>query len=98
MAWFALVPLLAAVADRPPREAALRGWFGGMVCFASTLYWIACIREMSWAGIPACLAFAALLGLYWGLWGWGVARSGATGAVLVAAPLWAGQEWLRGVL
>jgi len=97
LAWIALVPLLHAVDRMPARRSFLLGWLAGTVFFASTLYWIACIREMEYLAAPAWLSFSAFLGLFLGVWAWGVAAAGIR-AWLAAPALWVLLEWLRGHL
>ena len=97
LAWVALVPLLHATSLVSRRRAFLLGWLAGFAFFASTLYWIACIREMEFMALPAWLACAAFLGLFWGVWGWGVSIAGGR-AWLAGPALWVLLEWVRGHL
>jgi len=97
LAWVGLVPLLWAIDHAPVRRAFIIGWIGGTAFFASTIYWIACIREMEYMAIPAWLAFSLFLGLFWGVWAWGVSASGRRSWIAGPA-LWILLEWLRGHL
>jgi len=97
LAWVSLVPLLFAIDGVSRQRALFLGWVGGFVFFASTLYWIACIREMEYMAIPAWLAFSAFLGLFWGVWAWGISASGDR-SWLAGPALWVLLEWLRGHL
>lgn len=89
LAWVAFVPLLLLLrASGTGREAALRGWCGGVGFVAATLYWL----------LPNLIYFfplgAAALGLLWLPWGmlvWAVLRPGEFGSgrallALVAVP------------
>jgi apolipoprotein N-acyltransferase len=82
LAWFALVPALAAFEGAGPGRAFLAGWMGGFVYNASSLYWIAGIAEMGPVRHAGWLAVSAALGLYWGVWGLIVARAGSRKALL----------------
>ena len=86
LAWFALVPALAAFEGAGSGRAFLAGWLGGFVYNASTLYWIAGIAEMGWTRYPGWLAVSAALGLYWGAWGLVTSRAGP-GRAILAAPV-----------
>ncbi len=98
LAWIGLVPLLVAIENTEPHRAFLLGWVGGIAFWASTLYWIAGIREMEYMALPALLCFALYLGLFTA--GWAVLiRWKRMGPAWLAAPaLWVILEWLRGWL
>ena len=102
VAWFALVPLLWAVLGvaqegrRPLRRAFLIAYVCGVLWYAGNCYWIYDTMLLH-GGLPPVvsalllLGFSLVLGLYFGLFGLGLAfvrrRSGA--AALIAAPfLW----------
>lgn len=107
LAWFALVPLLAAAVNLPPRVAFGWGWLGGTMFFLALLRWLdhtfrlysAIPWPVTWLPIAA---LAAYCGLYFGLVALGsawIARRRGPGLGLVAAPgLWVVGEWLRGWL
>lgn len=102
-AWFALTPLLVAVlctanlqSRHPLRRAFLLGYICGVLWYAGNCYWI-CDTMYIYGGLPAWASavmlagFSLVLGLYFGVFAWGVALVGrASGDVrwaLAAAPL-----------
>jgi apolipoprotein N-acyltransferase len=94
LAWIGLVPLLLAC--RSPRSAFLLSGLTGIVFFVGIFSWI-------W-NVPAFnlldgLLVAVYLGLYFALWGLGVAwirsRTGLPLSI-AAAPLWVALEYVRG--
>jgi len=86
----ALVWLLDVASGKPKRlwSAFATGWFFGLGHFATGLYWISSaflVDSDAWGplwGIPATLALAAGLALFWGLGSW------------LAALLWT-RDWRR---
>jgi apolipoprotein N-acyltransferase len=108
-AWFGLVPLIWAVlsqrsaaAKRPLRRGFLLGYLCGVLWYAGNCYWVRDVM-MQYGDMPALaptlllLGFSMVLGLYFGLFGLGVAlvrrASGSTRLALAAAPiLWAALE------
>ena len=69
IAWFALVPLMAALRNASPMGSFRMGYFFGMVHFATLLYWvIPCLK--TYGMIPLYLSliilflFAAYLSLF----------------------------------
>jgi len=96
--WIAFVPLLAQ-ATAEPRGAFGRGWLAGFTYFLLILPWLWTLWD--WAG-PLILAgyvvLCALMGLGWGAWSWGCARTGGRAPLLVVAPaLWVLLEFARGL-
>jgi apolipoprotein N-acyltransferase len=108
-AWFGLVPLLWAILSpacvdglRPLRRAFLLAYFCGFLWYMGNCYWVR--DTMSRYGDMPPLAptllligYSLVLGLYFGLFGLGVAlvrrASGSTRLALAAAPiLWTGLE------
>jgi apolipoprotein N-acyltransferase len=108
-AWFGLAPLIAAVLSppsvkgpRPLRKGFLLGYLCGFLWYLGNCYWIR--DTMAKYGdlptiVPILLlvGYSLVLGLYFGLFGLGVAlirqASGSTRLALAAAPiLWAGLE------
>ena len=104
-AWFALVPLLGAVlsagnlqSGHPLRRAFLLGYVCGVLWYAGNCYWIYDTMYIygglpAWASAVMLAGFSLVLGLYFGVFAWGVALvRRATGDLrwaLAAAPfLW----------
>src|SRR5580658_4034239 len=108
-AWFGLAPLLAAVLSascvkgpRPLRSGFLLGYLCGFLWYLGNCYWIRDTMA-KYGDLPAIVpilllvGYSLVLGLYFGLFGLGVAlirqASGGTRLALAAAPiLWAGLE------
>jgi len=102
-AWFALLPLLGAVLRaaeeqvRPLRRAFLLAYVCGVLWYAGNCYWIYDTMLLH-GGLPPVvsalllLGFSLVLGLYFGLFGLGIAfiaRRMGNAAALIAAPfLW----------
>jgi apolipoprotein N-acyltransferase len=108
-AWFGLVPLLWTILSpdctrqpRPLRGAFLPAYVCGVLWYAGNCYWI--YNTMmhygslpSWVSVLLLLGFSMVLGLYFGLFGLGVALvrqvTGSTRLALAFAPfLWAALE------
>jgi apolipoprotein N-acyltransferase len=108
-AWFALVPLISAILapawiKRPHqlRRAFLLAYLCGVLWYAGNCYWIYDTMLLH-GGLPPVvsalllLGFSLVLGLYFGLFGLGIAlvrrATGSTRLALAAAPiLWAALE------
>ncbi len=108
-AWFGLAPLLCAIlsADvttrpRPLRGAFLLAYVCGVLWYAGNCYWVRDVM-MQYGDMPPMaptlllLGYSLVLGLYFGLFGFGVAlvrkTTGSTRLALAAAPvLWTGLE------
>jgi apolipoprotein N-acyltransferase len=108
-AWFGLVPLLWAIlspacveSPRPLRRGFLLGYFCGVLWYAGNCYWV---RDtmLHYGDMPPMaptlllLGYSMVLGLYFGLFGLGVAlvrrAFGSTRLALAFAPvLWAALE------
>ncbi|MGA2653892.1 MAG: apolipoprotein N-acyltransferase [Terracidiphilus sp.] len=108
-AWFGLVPLLWATlsstctdARRPLRLSFLVAYLCGILWYAGNCYWVRDVMSQYGDMPPMAptlllLGFSMVLGLYFGLFGLGVAlvrrATGSTRWALAAAPiLWAGLE------
>jgi apolipoprotein N-acyltransferase len=104
-AWFALVPLISAVlsaanlaSPRPLRRAFLLGYLCGVLWYAGNCYWIYDTMYIygglpAWASAVMLAGFSLVLGLYFGIFAWGLAlvrrASGDLRWALAAAPfLW----------
>jgi apolipoprotein N-acyltransferase len=108
LAWFALVPLLiallnenAAAHPRYLRRSALVGYVCGVCRYVLNCYWI--YQTMLYYGnVPAfgsagiVVLFSLVLGLYFGLFGLGLAffrrRFGLSAALILASFLWVALE------
>jgi apolipoprotein N-acyltransferase len=108
-AWFGLVPLLWALlssctvdAPRPLRRGFLIGYLCGVLWYMGNCYWVRDTMlhygDMP-MGAPTLLliGYSMVLGLYFGLFGWGVVlvrrATGSTRLALAFAPfLWAALE------
>ncbi len=108
-AWFGLAPLIWAVLSptcsegpRPLRRAFLLAWVCGVLWFMGNCYWIYDTMLIH-GGLPPAvsllilLLFSMVLGLYFGLFGWGLQLvrrvTGSTRLALVFAPfLWVALE------
>lgn len=108
-AWYGLAPLMWAVLrsveqehPRMPRRAFLLAYFAGVLWYCGNCYWV---RDtmMRYGDMPTgaptllLLAYSAVLGLYWGVFGLSLAlvrrASGSTRLALAAAPvLWVALE------
>jgi apolipoprotein N-acyltransferase len=108
-AWFGLVPLLwailspaAARAKHPLRRAFLLAYLCGVLWYMGNCYWIYNTMLMygdmpRWVAALLLLGFSMVLGLYFGLFGWGVAlvrrATGDSRLALAAAPIfWVAVE------
>lgn len=105
LAWVALVPLVASVLVRSPRQALGDGWLLGTVFFVLLLRWLdhtfrnysAIPWPLTWLPI---VALAAYCGLYFGcvtaLGSWLRGRLGVGCAMAVLPFLWVSGELIRG--
>jgi apolipoprotein N-acyltransferase len=104
LAWVAFVPLLLAVARRPRApQSFLLGLFAGTIFFYTSCHWLT-FPMIRYAEIPAWLANVLLLvpalagGCFAALFALALARLCArfgSGALFLAAPVWAALEWAR---
>ena len=108
-AWFGLVPLLVALLSpgcvdgpRPLRRGFLLAYVCGFLWYVGNCYWVRDTMSM-YGDLPAVapvlllVGYSLVLGLYFGVFGLGVAlvrrATGSTRLALAAAPiLWAGLE------
>ncbi len=109
-AWFGLVPLLlgdacprpASTQPRPLRRGFLLGYLCGVLWYMGNCYWVRDTMCQYGDMPPSCptlllVGYSLVLGLYFGLFGLGVAlvrrATGSTRLALAAAPiLWAALE------
>ncbi|MGH9606246.1 MAG: apolipoprotein N-acyltransferase [Terracidiphilus sp.] len=109
VAWFALVPLLWAILSpggvsgrHPLRRGFLLGYLCGVLWYIGNCYWIYNTMLMygdlsRWVAALLLLGFSAVLGLYFGIFGWAVMlvrrATGDTRLALAAAPFfWVAVE------
>lgn len=104
-AWFALVPLLAAVQGRTWKQGAKIGFVAGIVHYLTLIYWVAyTMRTYGYLPWPVCIAilllFAAVLSLYPALFCGLVAglRLRPTAALIFYPVLWVTLEYGRATL
>jgi apolipoprotein N-acyltransferase len=108
-AWFGLVPLLCAILSksttthpRPVRRGFLLGYLCGFLWYMGNCYWVRDTMA-KYGDLPAIvpvlllIGYSLVLGLYFGLFGLGVAlvrqATGSTRLALAAAPVfWAALE------
>jgi apolipoprotein N-acyltransferase len=108
-AWFGLVPLLWAILSaagsrepHPLRRGFLLGYLSGFLWYMGNCYWVRDVM-LRYGDMPVMaptlllMGYSLVLGLYFGLFGLGVAlvrrATGSTRLALAAAPiLWAGLE------
>jgi apolipoprotein N-acyltransferase len=108
-AWFGLAPLLWALlsplcvgAKKPLRKAFLVGYLSGFLWYMGNCYWVrdtmAAYGDMPlMAPTLLLMGYSAVLGLYWGVFGWALVlirrTSGSMRIALAAAPvLWTALE------
>lgn len=95
LAWVALVPLHLVVERVAPVRAFWLGWLSGTITFAGIMAWVVTAMHV-YGKVPLLASYAVLilfalyLGLYTGLYAWGVARlaSSQPSWLWQAAPCW----------
>ena len=100
--WFALLPLLYALKDRPVRSAFRMGFITGLIHFMSLLYWLVPVMR-TYGYLPAYLSlavlclFAAVLALFVAIFSAALVAFGkAPGRCLIMIPIcWVALEYLR---
>jgi len=108
-AWFGLAPLIWAVlspssmgSPRPLRRGFLLGYLSGVLWYTGNCYWVRDVMSR-YGDMPALaptlllVGYSMVLGLYWGVFGWGLAlvrrAMGSTRWALAAAPVfWVALE------
>jgi len=102
LVWFALVPLLLAIANLSARESFRIGFIFGLVHYMSLLYWVVPVMR-TYGYLPLYLSvailflFAAVLALFPAVFSMALAAIGITpGRCLIAMPpLWVALEYVR---
>ena len=100
--WLALMPLLFAIKDMPPRPAFRLGFITGLIHFMTLLYWLVPVMR-TYGYLPAYLSiavlclFAAVLAVFMALFSAALAAFGKTPArCLLMIPIcWVALEYLR---
>jgi apolipoprotein N-acyltransferase len=102
LAWFALIPLLAAINDSPRGSGFRIGFLFGMIHNLSLLYWLVYTMRVYgylpyYLCIPLFFLFSAFLSLYTGLFTAVFAQLRPRPLIcLITAPaLWVGLEYIR---
>jgi len=96
LAWVAFVPWLAALEQATPRQAFVRSFWVGLFFFASTIWWLVHVTAVG------LILLVPYLALFFGAWGWLVARvqnqKSPVLSCLAAAGAWSLLEYLRSIL
>ncbi len=102
LAWIALVPLLWVSLGRGPGAAFRTAWFGGVVFFVATLYWlvltIGTYTNLSpLVSVGPLLLLCGFLGLWFSTFAAGCEMAERRGIELtwIAPALWVVLEWVR---
>ncbi len=102
LAWFALVPLLAAIANLGARESFRIGFIAGLIHYLTLLYWVVPVMRtygyLPWyLSIAILFMFAAVLALFPAVFCMALAAVGRTPLRrLVSIPLlWVALEYIR---
>lgn len=93
LVWVALIPLCAAVWQRPPRATFWTGYTWGLLAFGGALWWLTGFGIVVWALAAALLALAPAAALGAAAWAGG---GNARRAVLWIPVTWTAVEFLRG--
>ncbi|MDA1000608.1 MAG: apolipoprotein N-acyltransferase, partial [bacterium] len=103
LAWIALVPLLWSLDRKRPHEGFALGFLTGLIAYAIIIWWVK-ITMVSYGGLNPVLAWlitlvlAAYMGVYVGLFAYGLVMIGRGNGLLVcllAAPMWVSLELIR---
>ena len=95
LAWFALVPLLAAIEGESPSRAFGLGLLAGGVAYLTIVSWMLAFGVLPWILLAAYLS--VYVGIFAGLSSWVAARRPAWVAVWSVALLWTALEYLRSI-
>jgi apolipoprotein N-acyltransferase len=102
LAWFALVPLLAAIANLSIRESFRIGFITGLVHYLSLLYWVVPVMRTYgylslYLSVAILFLFAAVLALFPAVFSMALAAIGSTPVrCLITMPLlWVALEYIR---
>lgn len=102
LAWFALVPLMAAIADLRAKESFRIGFIAGLIHYLTLLYWVVPVMRtygyLPWyLSIAILFLFAAVLALFPAVFSMALAAIGSTPLrLLITMPLlWVALEYIR---
>jgi apolipoprotein N-acyltransferase len=102
LAWFALVPLFAAIANLSAKESFRIGFIAGLVHYLTLLYWVVPVMRTygflpSYLSIAILFLFAAVLALFPAVFSMALAAIGRTPTLcLISVPLlWVSLEYIR---
>jgi apolipoprotein N-acyltransferase len=102
VAWFALVPILAAALGSGPRAAFTVGWTAGVVFYLGSIYWIVLTigtytNLSPFVSVGPLLLLCSFLALAFGIFTavCEVARRRGIELALVAPPVWVALEYVR---
>jgi apolipoprotein N-acyltransferase len=105
LAWFALVPLLAALRGQAPKDAFRTGMITGLAHYLTLLYWVVFTMRTYgylpwWQCVSLLVLLAAYLALYPGLFALALSRfCRKPGQLVLFAPVfWVALEYARGFL
>lgn len=102
LAWFALVPLLAAIANLSAKESFRIGFIAGLIHYLTLLYWVVPVMRtygyLPWyLSIAILFLFAAVLALFPAVFSMALSAIGRTPfrCLLIVPLLWVALEHIR---
>ena len=105
LAWFALVPLMAAIANLSVKQSFRIGFITGLVHYLSLLYWVVPVMRtygyLPWyMSVAILFLFSAVLALFPAVFSMALAAVGRTPArCLISVPLlWVALEYVRTII
>ena len=105
LAWFALVPLLVALANLSARESFRIGFIAGLVHYLTLLYWVVPVMRtygyLPWyLSVAILFLFATVLALFPAVFSMALATVGRTPVrCLISVPLlWVALEYVRTII
>jgi len=106
LAWVGLVPLLWAIRQKTPVQAAVLGFLSGLVFYCGLLYWIYNVLTVyghlsSVLSVFFIVLLSAYLALYFSAFAFGIRwirTKTELSETLLGPPLWVALEYLRGFL